>query len=338
MRHQFIRRIVALATGMSISLLLAGSATGQAAPSYVAPQHTTGWPGLGTGEDQSEMQVSLELGPELDRDRSPVWMLADQRRLDKALAALQPQKKGVVDAYVVAIGLDSDPIFGREAREAGKVLSRRYNAVGHTIVLAGTDGSGPSDLPNGDPRALALTLARIAELMDKNEDVLILYTAGHGAQVGLAYHDGDEGFGIISPARMARMFDELGIKNRLLILSACYSGVFVPSMASDTTALFTAASADRTSFGCAADKDWTFFGDAMINHALRQPVPLAKAGEDARALIAKWEGMDPDITPSQPQVSIGNGVGKWLAPLEARMPKTATAMVGRPAITIFDGR
>ncbi len=338
MRHQFIRRIVALATGISISLLLAGSATGQATASYIAPQHTTGWPGLGTGEDQSEMQVSLELGPELDRDRSPVWMLADQRRLDRALAALQPQKKGVVDAYVVAIGLDSDPIFGREAREAGKVLSRRYNAVGHTIVLAGTDGSGPSDLPNGDPRALALTLARIAELMDKNEDVLILYTAGHGAQVGLAYHDGDEGFGIISPARMARMFDELGIKNRLLILSACYSGVFVPSMASDTTALFTAASADRTSFGCAADKDWTFFGDAMINHALRQPVPLAKAGDDARALIAKWEGMDPDIVPSQPQVSIGSGVGKWLAPLEARMPKTATPMVGRPAITIFDGR
>ena len=334
MRHQFVRRVVALAAALSVSLSLAGSATGQATTPYVAPQHTTGWPGLGTGDDQAAAEASLELGPELERDRSPVWMLADQRRLDKALAALQPEHKGVVDAYVVAIGLDSDPIFGREAREAGKVLSRRYNAVGHTIVLAGTDGSGPSQLPNGTPRALALTLARIAELMDRNEDVLVLYTAGHGAPVGLAYHDGDEGFGIISPARMARMFDELGIRNRLLILSACYSGVFVPSMASDTTALFTAASADRTSFGCAADRDWTFFGDAMINHALRQPVPLAKAGEDARALISQWEGMG-DITPSQPQVSIGSGVGKWLGPLEARMPRTATAMVGRPAISIF---
>jgi hypothetical protein len=261
-------------------------------------------------------------------------MLADQRRLDKALAALQPQKKGVVDAYVVVVGLDSDPIFGREAREAGRVLSRRYDAVGHTIVLAGTDGSGPSDLPNGTPRALALTLARIAELMDRNEDVLVLYTAGHGLPVGLAYHDGDEGFGVVSPARMARMFDELGIRNRLLILSACYSGVFVPALASETTALFTAASADRTSFGCAADRDWTFFGDAMINHALRQPVPLAKAGEDARALIAQWEKQG-DVTPSQPQISIGSGVSKWLAPLEARMPKTATPMVGRPAVTIF---
>lgn len=334
MRHQFVRRVVALTAALSVSLSLASSATGQASRPYVAPQHTSGWPGMGTGDDQGAAEASLELGPELERDRSPVWMLADQRRLDKALAALQPQRKGVVDAYVVVVGLDSDPIFGREAREAAKVLSRRYNAVGHTIVLAGTDGSGPSDLPNGSPRALALALARIAELMDRNEDVVMLYTAGHGAPVGLAYHDGDEGFGIISPARMARMFDELGIKNRLLILSACYSGVFVPGMANETTALFTAASADRTSFGCEADRDWTFFGDAMINHALRQPVPLAKAGEEARALIAQWEKQG-DITPSQPQISIGSGVGKWLTPLEARMPKTATAMVGRPAVTIF---
>jgi hypothetical protein len=335
MRHQFVRRLVALTAALSVGLTLTSSATGQASKGYVAPQHTTDWPGLGTGDDKAAAEASLELGPELERDRSPVWMLADQRRLDRALAALQPQHKGVVDAYVVAIGLDSDPIFGREAREAGKVLSRRYNAIGHTIVLAGTDGSGPSDLPNGSPRGLALTLARITELMDRNEDVLVLYTAGHGAPIGLAYHDGDEGFGIISPARMARMFDELGIKNRLLILSACYSGVFVPALANETSALFTAAAADRTSFGCEADRDWTFFGDAMINHALRQPVPLAKASEDARALIEQWEKQG-DVTPSQPQISIGSGVGKWLAPLEARMPKTATPMVGRPAVTIFD--
>jgi len=334
MRHQFVRRLIALAAALSVSLSLASSAIGQATNAYVAPQHTTGWPGLGTGDDQGAGEASLELGPELERDRSPVWMLADQRRLDKALAALQPQRKGVVDAYVLVVGLDSDPIFGREAREAGRVLSRRYNAVGHTIVLAGTDGSGPSDLPNGTPRALALALARIAELMDRKEDALILYTAGHGAPIGLAYHDGDEGFGIISPARMARMLDELGIGNRLLILSACYSGAFVPALANETTILFTAASADRTSFGCEADRDWTFFGDAMINHALRKPVPLAQAGEDASALIAQWEKQG-DITPSQPQISIGSGVGKWLAPLEARMPKTATAMVGRPAISIL---
>jgi hypothetical protein len=334
MRHQFLRRLSVTALIAVSGLALAGSATGQSA-TYSPPQHIDrNWPGLVGGENQAEAAASLALGPELERDRSPKWLLDDQRKLDRSLAALQPQKPGQVDAYVVVVGLDSDPIFGREAREAGKVLSRRYNAVGHTIVLAGTEGSGPSALPNGSPRNLAVALARVAELMDKKQDVLVLYTAGHGAKVGLAYHDGDDGFGIIPPERMARLFDELGIKNRLLILSACFSGIFVPTLSNDTTALFTAASADRTSFGCQSDKDWTFYGDAMINNALRQPVPLAKAGEDARALVSKWEAMG-NVTPSQPQIAIGSKVDTWLKPLEARMPKTATPMVGRPAITIF---
>ena len=278
MRHALIRRLA-----LSTLILLGGgalttSAVGQST-TYSAPQHSTGWPGLATGDNEAEGKASLDLGPELERDRSPKWLLEDQRKLDASLAALQPQKPGVIDAYVVVVGFDSDPIFGREAREAGKVLARRYGAIGHTIVLAGTEGSGPSALPNGSPRNFAVALARIAELMDKKQDVLVLYTAGHGAQVGLAYHDADDGFGIIAPARMARMFDELGIRNRLLILSACFSGIFVPALANDDTALLTAASADRTSFGCQADKDWTFFGDAMINNALRQPVPLATAAE-----------------------------------------------------------
>jgi hypothetical protein len=319
--------------------LLALAATGpcvgqQAVDGYSAPQHLADWPAMASGRTDREVNAQLALGPQLERNRSPDWLLAEQRRLDRALAGLQPQRKGVVDAYVVSIGLDSDPIFGREAREAGRVLSRRYDAAGRTIVLAGTDGSGPSALPNGSPATLAIALARIAELMDKDEDVLVLYTAGHGAPVGLAYHDADQGYGLIGPQRLARMLSELEIRNRLLILSACYSGIFVPAVASERTALFTAASADRTSFGCAADRDWTFFGDAMINQALRKPQPLAAAGAEATKLIGQWEAQG-KVTPSRPQTSIGRDVAAWLAPLEARMPRAATQPVGRPAISIL---
>lgn len=302
---------------------------------YSPPQHIADWPSLAAGGNEREVNAQLALGPQLERNRSPDWLLAEQRRLDAALAALAPQRKGVVDAYVVAIGLDSDPIFGREAREAGRVLSRRYDAAGRTIVLAGTDGSGPSALPNGTPTTLAIALARVAELMDTQEDVLVLYTASHGAPVGLAYHDADQGYGLIGPQRLARMLGELEIGNRLLILSACYSGVFVPALASERTAVFTAAAADRTSFGCAADRDWTFYGDAMINQALRKPQPLAGAGAEAARLIGGWEAQG-RIEASRPQASIGSGVAGWLAPLEARMPRAATAPVGRPAISILD--
>lgn len=292
------------------------------------PVHTEAWPGLLSGTTREELKASLDAGPQLERGRTAREELAEHRRLTAALAALAPQRKGVVDAYVIVVGLDSDAVFGREAREAAKVLARRYDAVGRTLVIAG-GGDGPDRLAAGSPHALSLALARAAELMDRREDVLVLYTTGHGTDAGLAYHDGNEGYGLLDPARLAALLGELGIGNRLLILSACYSGIFVPVLRSDTTALFTAASATRTSFGCTADNDWTYFGDAMINRALRKPQPLSQASAEALRLIAGWEAAK-GYEPSDPQVSLGARVATWLKPLEARMPKAATAPVGRP--------
>ncbi len=307
------------------------------APSALAQHrgatHTSDWPGLVSGQDGID---GLDPGPELQRGRSAKAMLADARKLNVALAALQPQRKAEVDAYVVSVALDSDPVFGREAREAGKVLSRRFDAAGRTLVLGGPTGPGPDELPNGSLTSLTLALARVAELMDKEQDVLVLYTTSHGAQVGIAYHDGDQGFGLLSPKRLATILDELGIKNRVLILSACYSGIFVGPLSSPDTALFTAASSDRPSFGCMAENDWTFFGDAMINHALRKPQPLEAASDEARQTISQWEGAA-GLNPSNPQVSIGAHVAAWLAPLEARMPKVATNPVGKSATDALKG-
>jgi hypothetical protein len=310
--------------------ILAAAAALVVAPAsaqYRAPRHTTDYPGLVSGETGID---GLDPGPELQRGRPAKEMLADSRKLAAALAGLAPQRKGLVDAYVVSVALDSDPVFGREAREAGKVLSRRFDAAGRTVVLGGSTGVAPSELPAGSLTSLTLALARVAELMDKSQDVLVLYTTSHGARVGIAYHDGDQGFGLLSPKRLASLLDELGIKNRVLILSACYSGIFVGPLSSPDTALFTAASSDRPSFGCMAENDWTFFGDAMINHALRKPQPLEAASDEARVMIGEWEGAA-RLDPSNPQVSIGDHVRTWLAPLEARMPQAVTAPVGKPA-------
>jgi len=95
--------------------------------------------------------------------------------------------------------------------------------------------------------------------------------------------------------------------------------------------IVSAAAADRSSFGCVAENDWTFFGDALINRALRKPQPLAPAVTEAAGLIAGWERQG-NLTPSQPQQSMGVEVMAWLGPLEARMPKAATAPVGRPSV------
>jgi hypothetical protein len=302
-------------------------------PIYPAP-HTLPWPSLGTGANNRQVEASLTLGPELERARSARDVLAQRRKLDGALDALQPHRPGTIDAYVVAVALDSDPVFSREAREAGQVLTRRYGAQGRSITLAGPDGRNPA-LAKGSLTSLTVVLARVAELMDPAEDVLVLYSTSHGADVGLAYHDGDSGYGILAPSRLGVLLGELGIRRRIVLLSACYSGVFVPFLGGPDTAIVTAASATRPSFGCQADNDWTFFGDALINNALRKPQSLPDAAAEATRTIAGWETKH-RLEASQPQVSIGAGAAQWLAALEARMPRTASTPVGAPSISSLE--
>lgn len=310
--------------------LAAAAALAQEAP----PVHTEGSPLFG-GAPPELVQALADGGVSIERGMSPARRLAEHRRLDAALAALRPQRPGIVDAYVLSVALDSDPVFSREAREAGRVLAARYDAAGRALTLAGADGRGGAPLAMGSPAAVDAALARIAELMDRSEDVLVLYTTSHGAPLGLAYNDGDQGYGAISPTRLWSVLSGLGIANRLLLVSACYSGVFVPMLQSDTTAIVTASAADRSSFGCQAENDWTFFGDALVNRALRKRQPLAQAAAEAQATIAGWERRE-KLDPSRPQVAVGDGAARWLAALEARMPASIGAPVGRPAVAIPD--
>jgi hypothetical protein len=312
-----------------LGLAFAVPGSGQEPP----PAHTQGSPLFG-GIPPELAQALADGGVSIERDRPAVRQLAEHRRLDASLAALQPQRPGVVDAYVVSVALDSDPVFSREAREAGRVLSRRYDAAGRSLTLAGPDGRGGAPLPMGSPAAIEIALARIAELMDRREDVLVLYTTSHGAPLGIVYNDGDQGFGAISPTRLWTTLSQLGIGNRLLMISACYSGVFVPMLQSDTTAILTASSADRSSFGCQADNDWTFFGDALVNHALRRRQPLGQVAAAAQAEIAGWEKRG-RLESSRPQVAIGAGATRWLAALDSRAPASLGEPVGRPAVSLL---
>lgn len=283
-------------------------------------------------ERQAAPEDFADKGFMTDMNRAPGWYYAQHKKLAAAIAALKPQRPGVVDAYVIAVGMDADAVFGREAAEASRVLARRFDAEGRTILLSVGGGAGDPGVPHGSPQTLSLVMAAVAATMDVKEDVLILYSTSHGdPKLGLAYQDGSNGYGMISPKRLAELINGLGIKRRLVMLSACYAGVFIPKLESDESIIITAASSSTTSFGCAATNDWTFFGDALINNALRAPKPLAEAVGSAFGLVTQWE-MFKGLPASNPQFKIGSKVSDWLTPLESRMPPTATERVGRPAI------
>jgi Peptidase C13 family len=267
-------------------------------------------------------------GISTEQGRDAAWYLAQHKNLTAALDTLKPQIAGVVDAYLLVVGLDGDAVFQREAAEAEKVLSRRYNTAGRSILLS----TGSTKYASGSPANISAALGAIASKMNVEEDVLILYTTSHGSdKVGLLYKDGNNGFGMITPTRLLILLNSLQIKRRILMISACYSGVFIPSLESDDSIIITAASAKRTSFGCTPGNDWTFFGDALINNALRAPQPLDAATTQMTKLVKDWEnqlGLDS----SDPQISIGDNVAPWLKALEARIPKDQTQLVGTSAL------
>lgn len=271
-------------------------------------------------------------GWSMEQNRTAAWHLAQHQKLSKAIGKILPQRAGIIDAYVVVIGMDSDPVFQKEAAEVLKVLERRYGATGRSLLLTSGSDAGLADAPQGSPAHLATAMAAIAAKMNVKEDVLVLYATTHGsADLGLVYRDGDNGYGMIAPKRMKALFADLQIERRIVLLSACYAGVFVPEMESKDSVIVTAASAYRTSFGCTPSNDWTFFGDALVNISLRKPQPLVKATEEASGLISTWEAKL-GLYPSQPQVSIGADTAPWLTALDLRMPKVETPRVGRPSI------
>ena len=125
--------------------------------------------------------------------------------------------------------------------------------------------------------------------MDKTEDVLVLLMTSHGAANGVALQLPGKAVAVLTPQEVATVLDKEGIKNRVVIVSACYSGVFVKPLADDNSIVLTAADEKNTSFGCAPGRDWTYFGDALFNQSLQPGVDLRYAFGRARLMIAGWE-------------------------------------------------
>ena len=110
-------------------------------------------------------------------------------------------------------------------------------------MLAQDEGEDKADAA-GTPQQLGLALARVAALMDRNEDALVLYTTSHGTpSAGINYKDAVRGTGVITPPQFAAMLDQHRFENRLIILQACFSGQFIPALSAPGTVVATAASA-----------------------------------------------------------------------------------------------
>ena len=256
---------------------------------------------------------------------SPSYALAQQRVMNQALASLQPRVPGKRNVYVLSAALYGQHVFEHEAAGAANVLQSHFGAAGHTIVLSNNHAVGAPPFAAASPANLQAALGRLAELMDKENDVAVIFLTSHGAQrAGVLGFETVSGVSTeplsdyqLAPGRLRGSLDAAGIKNRIIILSACFSGQFIPTLQDPNTIVLTAASAERTSFGCQAQNDWTYFGDAMFNAALPKSNSLLAAFDAAKKQISAEETQG-NLTPSQPQIFVGDQAGKFLKEIEQR--------------------
>jgi hypothetical protein len=240
--------------------------------------------------------------------------LAQPALMEEAIARLKPQVPGETDVYAIGIaGFAEQDVFVKELDGAlaalGKVL-----AIGDRTVQLVNHVDRVERTPVAARLNFAAAVRAIARVLDPDEDVLLVFMTSHGTRDGVVLRLPGLIRSELAPQDVADVLDREGIKNRLVVVSACYGGVFVKPLANDDTIVLTAADENSTSFGCSNEREWTYFGDAFFNQSLRPDTTLEQAFADAKARIAEWEARD-RLPPSNPQGHFGSALTAKLAPI-----------------------
>lgn len=131
----------------------------------------------------------------------------------------------------------------------------------------------------------------------------LAYFTSHGSPDGMVL-----GSKLLSPVEMDDIVGgACGERPTIVIVSACFSGVFVPALRGPRRLILTAARPDRSSFGCGESDHYPFF-DGCVIEALPDvvdPIDLARRVMACVAGREKREGMSP---PSEPQLYIGDAI------------------------------
>lgn len=268
--------------------------------------------------DYSLLQSALDLlhprAQETAEDEEPrpridaeAALMRQTRVLASALEGLQPPRDDRPEYFFLGFApYASQDVFKREVTAVRKLFDERFGTAGRSLVLLNHRDT-VSEQPLASMTNLGTALDRIGRLMRADRDVLVLFVTSHGTKGQIVVQFPGFPLNTMTPDRLAAALDRAGIVNRVLVLSACHSGSFVERLRTDTTLILTAAHADKTSFGCSNENEWTYFGDAYFNHALRSETSLIDAFDKARTLIASWEQKD-NLEPSEPQIFIGSEI------------------------------
>lgn len=150
----------------------------------------------------------------------------------------------------------------------------------------------------------------------------LLYFTSHGAPTAMVFGDAPR----MTPDMMVNIVRRAcGARPTVVIVSACYSGIFINALSAPNRMVLTAASRERTSFGCGADETYPWF-DGCILETLPTATDFLALAAGARACVARKEQENAVDLPSQPQLFVGSEMQLRLPTLRFNQPGAA----GRP--------
>ena len=240
--------------------------------------------------------------------------------LDDALARLLPSQPGRISLYLLAVGGDaSQEVFRREVEYVRNQFDRDFGTRGRSLALVNSRTT-VATLPMATFGNIREAIQAIAARMDLDNDILFLFMTSHGAKDHeFKLTQGGMSLRGVKPKELAGLLEESRIRWKVVLVSACYSGGFVAPLKSANTMVITAARADRTSFGCADENDFTYFGRAFFKEALPASGSFFDAFTRAQALVSEWEKKDktPEAERSLPQIHspalLSEQLKKWWA-------------------------
>jgi hypothetical protein len=244
---------------------------------------------LGTQSDGT-----LDYTPELAARNNQAALYNQQALLEQQFSQLKPSSAGgAAQMYALLVAGDGrEEVFRREVAYVDGLLARRFGTGGHTVRLVNSRSS-VQQWPLATAHSIELALGALAQKMDRQRDLLFVFLTSHGSREhelalgmnGMALLD-------LTPGQLRKLLDASGIRNKVVVLSACYSGGFIPALQGNRTWIITAARADRASFGCADDNDFTYFGRALFEDSLTSAPTLSAAFAHATELVRQWEERD----------------------------------------------
>ena len=253
--------------------------------------------------------------------------------LEQELAKV-PASTAAIELYSLTLAGDGNQsVFLREADYVSEMLKTRFGATGQITLVNHRDHL--ADRAMATRENLARSARRLAERSGP-EDLVFIYLTSHGShehelvldqpRLQLADLPADE---------MAAALAPLKERDKVIVISACYSGGYIEPLKDERTLIMTASRADRVSFGCSEEADFTYFGDALFAQALNQTDDLQQAFELARAHVAQREQAE-DFDASEPQIWAPKGVlAHWqkLRQQQARKALQSTAQAEEKSLS-----